>query len=163
MAAADNGVIGNANHLPWRIPEDLKRFKQLTSGHAVVMGRKTFESIGKPLPNRKNIVISRTMPAGEASGRIAVGSLEEALLAAQGCGEIFVIGGDSIYRQAMPLAQRLYVTHVHVAAEGDTFFPKISGEDWEQVSNSGAMVCSNSGLRYSFATYARRLRGNMPA
>ncbi|MDR1021922.1 MAG: dihydrofolate reductase [Prevotellaceae bacterium] len=163
MAAADNGVIGNANRLPWHIPEDLKRFKQLTSGHAVVMGRKTFESIGKPLPNRKNIVISRTMLAGEANGRIAVGSLEEALLAAQGSGEIFVIGGDSIYRQAMPLAQRLYVTHVHVDAEGDTFFPEISGEVWEQVANSGAMACGKSELRYSFATYARRSRESIPA
>jgi dihydrofolate reductase len=156
VAVASNGVIGNANQLPWRIPEDLKRFKLLTSGHAVIMGRKTFESIGKPLPNRKNIVVSRTMQAGEANGWVAVGSLEQALQAAQGSSEVFVIGGDSIYRQAMPLAQRLYVTRVHAAVEGDTFFPEISGEEWEQVACSDVMICGKSGLRYSFVTYVRR-------
>ncbi|MDR0414977.1 MAG: dihydrofolate reductase [Prevotellaceae bacterium] len=160
VAVADNGVIGHANRLPWHIPEDLRRFKRLTFGHVVVMGRKTFESIGKPLPNRKNIVISRTAQANSAAvGWVAAGSLQEALQEAQGYGgEVFVIGGDSVYRQAMPLVQRLYVTHVHATVEGDSFFPEISGEEWEPVDSSGIMVCDRSGLRYSFATYNRRAK-----
>jgi dihydrofolate reductase len=151
---ADNGVIGNANRLPWRIPEDLKRFRQLTTGHTVIMGRKTFESIGKPLPGRKNIVISQTTQVADTDNLVAARSLEDALQAAQG-DEAFIIGGDSVYRQAMPLVQRLYVTHVHTLAEGDTFFPEISGEDWVQVARSNVRTCGASGLKYNFAEYHR--------
>jgi dihydrofolate reductase len=155
VAVADNGVIGSGNRLPWRIPEDLKRFRQLTTGHTVIMGRKTFESIGKPLPDRKNVVISRTMPL---SGSVVVArSLEEALQAAQG-DELFIIGGDSVYRQAMPLVQQLHVTHVHTLAEGDAFFPEISEKDWVRVACSDVMACGASGLKYSFATYCRNAR-----
>ncbi|MDR0566438.1 MAG: dihydrofolate reductase [Prevotellaceae bacterium] len=154
VAVADNGVIGSANQLPWRIPEDLKRFRQLTTGHAVIMGRKTFASIGKPLPNRKNIVISQTMPASGGDSLAVARSLEEALQAAQG-DEVFIIGGDSIYRQALPLAQRLHVTHVHASVEGDAFFPEISEKDWVQVARSSAMTCNVSGLTFTFATYLR--------
>ncbi|MDR3188541.1 MAG: dihydrofolate reductase [Prevotellaceae bacterium] len=153
VAVADNGVIGNANRLPWHIPEDLRRFRQLTTGHTVIMGRKTFESIGKPLPNRKNVVISRTMPVGGAGHPVVVRSLADALQAAQGDNEAFIIGGDSVYRQAMPLAQRLYLTRVHTLADGDTFFPEVSEKDWLQTSASGAMLCSASGLTYELVTY----------
>ena len=152
---ADNGVIGSANRLPWRIPEDLKRFRQLTTGHAVIMGRKTFESIGKPLPDRKNIVISQTTPAPDDNSMVVVRSLQEALQAAQD-DKVFIIGGDSVYRQAMPLVQRLHVTHVHAAIDGDAFFPEISEKDWVQATRSVAMVCSTSGLTFTFATYLRR-------
>ncbi|MDR0712404.1 MAG: dihydrofolate reductase [Prevotellaceae bacterium] len=155
VAVADNGVIGNANRLPWHISEDLKRFKQLTAGHTVIMGRKTFESIGKPLPERKNVVISRTMQGGGADNLVVARSLQEALQPAQDDDEVFIIGGDSVYRQAMPLAQQLLVTHVHALVEGDTFFPEISGSDWVKTSDSGVMLCSASGLKYSFATYVR--------
>ncbi|MDR0688189.1 MAG: dihydrofolate reductase [Prevotellaceae bacterium] len=156
VAVADNGVIGNGNRLPWHISEDLKRFRQLTTGHTVIMGRKTFESIGKPLRGRKNVVISRAMQVAPAENLTVARSLQEALQAAQGDGEAFIIGGGSIYRQAMPLAQRMHVTHVHANVEGDTLFPEISGEDWVQTEGSGVMACSKSGLRYSFATYVRK-------
>ncbi len=126
VAVAQNGVIGQGNKLPWHIPEDLKRFKQLTTGHAVIMGRKTYESIGKPLPNRKNIVITR-QPGYDAPGTFVVSSLQEAIqLSSQWDDEeAFVIGGAEIYRQTIPLADRIYLTIVRQDVAGDTLFPPI--------------------------------------
>lgn len=126
VAIGDNLVIGKQNELLWHIPDDLKRFKQLTLGHPVVMGRKTFDSIidflGKPLPGRQNIVITRDT-SWSYEGVTVAHSLEEAIEAAQETDEVFIIGGEQIYRQALPLAERLYLTRIDDAKEGDAFFP----------------------------------------
>ncbi|RMF05826.1 dihydrofolate reductase [Candidatus Woesearchaeota archaeon] len=127
-------VIGKDNRLLWHIPEDLRNFKRITSGNIVIMGRKTFESIGRPLPNRTNIVISRTMP--EREGVIVCRSIPEALDEAEKHeGEIFIIGGANIYEQFMPLADRLLISLVEGSYEGDAFFPEIDDKEWEPVES----------------------------
>lgn len=131
VAVANGGVIGGDNRLLWHISEDLKRFKAITSGHPVVMGRKTWESLGRPLPNRTNVVITRNTGYG-AEGATVVGSLQEALALFPAEEEVFVIGGGEIYRQAMEVADRLYITKVCADYEGDTFFPDIDPDIWKQ-------------------------------
>lgn len=134
VAAAENNVIGRANELPWRLPDDLKRFKALTLGKPVVMGRKTFTSIGKPLPLRQNIVISRQ--AGfVAEGCTIVASIDEALAAADSASEVMVIGGADIYRQILPRIDQIYLTRVHAEIAGDTYFPDIVWEDWIELES----------------------------
>jgi len=131
VAAARNGVIGRDGDMPWRLSSDLKRFKAITMGRPIIMGRKTWESIGRPLPGRENIVIS-SRGDFEAPGAKVVSSLEEAIAAAResaGEGQVFIVGGGQIYRQAMPLADILHVTHVETEVEGDTSFPPI-GDEW---------------------------------
>lgn len=132
VAIATNGVIGGDNKLLWHISEDLKNFKRITLGHPMIMGRKTFESFPKALPNRQNIVITRN-PAYTANGADVVLSLDEALKIASPKDEIFIIGGGDIYRQAMPLADKLYITHVDLSPQGDTTFPDISSDEWREV------------------------------
>jgi dihydrofolate reductase len=125
VAMSDNRVIGIENRLPWHIPEDLKRFKKITSGHPIVMGRKTFESIGRPLPGRTNIVVTRNKDY-RAEGVFACFSLKEALEfagRAPGAEEIFVIGGGELFREALPMADRIYLTEVKWPYEGDAYFP----------------------------------------
>ena len=126
-AVSKNGVIGVDNKLPWDLPEDLKRFKELTTGNVVIMGRKTYESIGKPLPNRINIVITRNKDFF-VPGVITTNSLESALLKAGGDKHIFIIGGGEIYKQSIGFADKLYITEVDMEVEGDTKFPTISNE-----------------------------------
>nr|AIA11478.1 Dihydrofolate reductase [uncultured bacterium] len=130
-ALTDNYVLGKDNQLIWRLPEDLKNFKRLTSGFPVIMGRKTFESLGRPLPNRTNIIITRNTDY-QADGCVVAGSLEKAIDYAKPLtGEqVFVIGGGEIYAQALPLADRMYLTHVHTQLDGDAFFPEFSTQDW---------------------------------
>jgi dihydrofolate reductase len=166
-AVASNGVIGRDNGLPWRLPEDLKRFKALTLGHPVIMGRKTFDSIvamlGKPLPGRTSIVVTRAKapagagPQGEEAVCFAAG-LDEAIAAAMACagaGEIFVIGGAQIYALALPRAQRLYLTEVFTEAEGDAFFPPRKAAEWRELQREHGPE-TTPGLRYDFVTYERR-------
>jgi dihydrofolate reductase len=137
VAAADNDVIGRGNALPWHLPADLAHFKRLTMGKPILMGRRTFESIGRPLPGRSNIVITRD-PAFAAHGVRTVHSLDAALdLAAQialvdGSDELMVIGGAQIYAAALPRAQRLYLTRVHARPEGDAFLPAIDWSEWRE-------------------------------
>jgi dihydrofolate reductase len=135
---SQNRVIGVDNRLPWNIPEDLKRFRTLTSGHVIIMGRKTYESIGKPLPNRENRVITRQADFS-VQGVGTFGSLEEALSApiasAMAQDEIFVIGGGEIYKQALPLADRIYLTVIDQNFEGDAFFPDFSGLKFVEVAS----------------------------
>ncbi|MBB5285993.1 dihydrofolate reductase [Rhabdobacter roseus] len=133
VAVAENGVIGRDNQLIWRLPDDLKQFKRLTLGHPMIMGRKTYESIGKPLPGRTSIVITRDIHYAAQDVEV-VHSLEEALEAARrsGTDEVFVIGGGEVYRQALPLADRLYLTEVHGAFEGDTFFTIPDENQWAE-------------------------------
>lgn len=128
VAVAENGVIGDKNTLLWHISEDLRNFKRVTSGHPVIMGRKTFDSLGRPLPNRTNVVITRQNL--EIEGCKVVHSLEEALSLFSPEEEVFVIGGAQIYAEALPLADRFYLTRVHHAYEGDTSFPKWNESEW---------------------------------
>lgn len=133
VAVAENGVIGDKNTLLWHISEDLRNFKRVTSGHPVIMGRKTFDSLGRPLPNRTNVVITRQNL--EIEGCKVVHSLEEALSLFSPEEEVFVIGGAQIYAEALPLADRFYLTRVHHAYEGDTSFPKWNESEWSLVES----------------------------
>lgn len=136
-AIADNNVIGKAGELPWYIPEDLKHFRELTTGGIVIMGRKTHESVlkrlGRPLPNRTSVVVTSqddySVPEGVMKATSVFDALEK-----WGTGAVFVIGGSQVYKEALPLVDKLYVTHVHQATEGDVFFPEIDWSKWEVVS-----------------------------
>ncbi len=161
-AVAQNGVIGGGNTLLWDLPADMKHFRDTTRGHTVIMGRKTFESIGKPLPNRKNIVITRDASYTH-DGIDVVGSLEEALrLAALEQGkefeenqeevEVFVIGGGEIYKQAMEKANKLYITEIHQDFEGDTLFPTIDKNIWKETVREDH---KDESIPYSFIEYKK--------
>lgn len=133
-AASENNVIGNHGNIPWNIPEDLQHFRTITLGKPIVMGRKTYQSIGHPLPKRRNIVITRQKDF-KAEGCEVVGSLEDALqVAGKDSEEVFVIGGGEIYREALPKADRVYLTRVHATIEGDAYFPEFHPEHWNEVS-----------------------------
>jgi dihydrofolate reductase len=159
-AVAENGVIGRDNALPFRQSSDLKRFKALTIGKPVLMGRKTFVSIGKPLPGRTNIVVSRD-PGFTPDGVIVVRDMEQALRVAphdaerHGVGEIAAIGGTDIFTQLLPLADRLEITHVHARPEGDTYFPPIDATQWHPVARSDHPAGPQDEAGFSFVTYAR--------
>jgi dihydrofolate reductase len=153
-AVARNGAIGKNNQLLWHISEDLRYFKQITSGHTVIMGRKTFESIGKPLPNRANIVISRTL-APENNGVSVVPDLNAAIAQCRNEAEVFIIGGGSIYREALPLARRLYLTEVHADCDGDTFFPPLDTHRWKEISRQDFPNGVAFPLPFSFVVYEK--------
>lgn len=157
VAVAQNGVIGCGNRLIWHISEDLRRFKAITSGHPVVMGRKTFESLGRPLPNRTNVVITR-QKGYRAEGCTVAGSLEEAIALFDPSEELFIIGGGEIYRQAMPLADKLYLTVVCADYEGDTWFPAWDAADWELVNEERHERGAAFEHPYVFRDYVRRNR-----
>jgi dihydrofolate reductase len=152
-ALAENGVIGRGNTLPWRLPADLARFRRLTTGKPVIMGRKTYESIGRPLPNRLNIVLSRR-PDALPEGVVSVDSPEAAAAAAEDGprSETMVIGGAEIYRLFLPAAQRLYLTRVHRTVDGDTSFPPFDETEWREISRE--RHCSPE-LDYSFVDLER--------
>lgn len=154
------GGIGINNTLPWHLPEDLAHFKRLTTGHPIIMGRKTFDSIGRPLPNRRNIVITRNS-AWRQDGVETAGSIEEAL-ALLGGQEGFVIGGAEIYRQSMALATRLIVTEIAGTYQCDAFFPAIDRAIWQETARE-AQVSEKSGLHYAYVTFERLQGGNKPA
>ncbi len=153
VARARDGVIGRGNALPWHLPEDLQHFKATTLGHPIVMGRRTFESIGRPLPGRRNIVVSAD-PHWSHAGCERAGSLEDALRRCAGLPEAFVVGGARLYRQAMAIADRLIVTDIDLAVEGDAHFPDVDPADWALTEERGAV--SRTGLRYAIRTFVRR-------
>jgi dihydrofolate reductase len=159
VAAARNRAIGLNNRMPWHLPEDLKYFKRVTLGKPVIMGRNTFESIGRPLPGRPNIVISRN--AGyQVAGVTLVTSLEEALSAAErllpaGQDEVMVIGGAQIYAQALPLATRLYLTEVDAEPEADAFFPPLDRQVWRETARARHPACDRNPHAYSFVVLER--------
>lgn len=153
VAMAKNRVIGANNTLPWHLPADLKRFKALTMGHTIIMGRRTYESIGKPLLGRNNVVISRQSNL-VLPGVTVVSSIERAVDRANS-GEAFIIGGADIYRHALPMAQRILLTEVHGSFEGDTFFPALGPEDWREILRENHKD-DLSGLAYDFVTLERR-------
>lgn len=130
VAHATNRAIGKDNQLLWHLPNDLKFFKKITTGHTVIMGRKTFESIGRPLPNRRNIVITRNKHV-QAEGVEVVASIKEAIQKCVNEVEIFFIGGGEIYRQILPIANRIYLTLVHTSMDADTFFPELDPSEWQ--------------------------------
>jgi dihydrofolate reductase len=153
-AVAQNGVIGADNSLPWRISEDLQRFKALTLGHPIVMGRKTFESLGRPLPGRRNIVVTRSRDYA-APGCVVVGSLDEALEAVTDSeNSVFIIGGEDIFRQALPLANCIELTEIKRDFAGNTHFPAVDWADWQE--HERTMHVSKDGLAFDFVTYQRR-------
>ena len=133
VAMAKNRVIGNDNRMPWHLPADFAWFKKNTLGHPVIMGRKTFESIGKPLTGRRNIVVSRN-PHWHAEGCEVFASLPAALLFCQGGGDVFIIGGATLYNEALDRADRLYITEVDATPIGDTWFPTLLATEWREVS-----------------------------
>ena len=151
VAISRNRVIGNNNQLIWSLPADLKRFKQMTTGNPVVMGRKTYESIGKPLPNRRNIIITRDNEY-KAEGCEIVNSLEEALMLCNN--DCFIIGGGEIYKQSMGLADKIYLTIVNEDFEGDTFFPEI-GSEWIKVNREDHEPDEKNKYKYSFIEYEK--------
>jgi dihydrofolate reductase len=151
VAMSKNRVIGNNNELIWKLSSDLKRFKELTTGHPVVMGRKTYESIGRPLPNRRNIIITRNSEY-EVEGCEVVSSLEEALLLTNN--DCFIIGGGEIYKQSLELADKIYLTLVHKDFEGDTQFPELSKE-WAIIDNKDFEADQKNEYNYSFIEYDR--------
>ncbi|PWJ54289.1 dihydrofolate reductase [Dyadobacter jejuensis] len=151
VAVSENGVIGRENALIWRLPADLKRFKALTMGHPIIMGRKTFESIGRPLPGRSSIVIS-TQVDYRPEGVFMVKSIEEAIAKARSLetDESFIIGGGEIYRQTMPMADKLYLTKVKTTVEGDTFFEIPTNASWEEVFSEKHVADSTHEYSYEF-------------
>jgi dihydrofolate reductase len=154
-AVADNGVIGRDGGLPWHLPADLKRFKKLTTGRHMVMGRRTWDSIGRrPLPGRPTIVVSRD-PAFVAEGARVARSLEEALELAAGADEVFVAGGQAIYWEALPVADRVYLTRVHASFEGDTFFPAFDASAWRVVVEERHEADEKNPHAHTFRVYER--------
>lgn len=160
-AVADNGVIGRDGELPWWLPGDLKRFRGLTLGKPVIMGRRTFASIGRPLPGRSNIVLTRD-PKFRAEGVRVAPSLDEALRMAKdeagrlNANEIAVIGGSALYAETLPRADRLYLTEVHASPEGTTHFPAFDKRDWHEVSREGPLQHTGELHAYTFVVYDRR-------
>jgi dihydrofolate reductase len=152
VAMASNRCIGRDNTLPWRLPADLKRFKQLTLGHTLVMGRKTYESIGRPLPGRTSIVVTRQRDYAPEGVQVAH-SLEQALALARGT-EVFIAGGADLYRQAMDRVRRLYLTRLERAYEGDTFFPELDLSGWRLVAEEHHPATATE-PPFSFLTYER--------
>jgi dihydrofolate reductase len=157
VAAAENNAIGKNNQLLWHLPNDLKFFKNTTWGMPVIMGRKTFEAVNKPLPGRFNIVITRQAD-WKADGVITAIDLQDALnkAAATNCNEIFVIGGGEIYKQSMEMADKIYMTRVHAALEGDTFFPAIDETQWKIDSLQEFPADEKHAFAYSFQAWIRK-------
>ena len=156
VAAAENNVIGKDNQLIWHLSDDLKRFKKLTSGHHIIMGRKTFESFPKPLPNRTHIVITRQKEYKVPKGVIVVHTMKEAVsVAALSDAEPYVIGGGEIYKQALPFATKIELTRVHHEFEGDTYFPEIDTKDWKETANEFHPKDKDHEYEFSFITYER--------
>jgi len=154
VAIAGNNAIGKENKLLWHIPEDLKRFKRITSGHAVIMGKKTFESLPvRPLPGRINIVITDEK-SDNFPGCIMAYSIEDSIIKSPD-DECFIIGGGSVYRQFLPHAEQMYITKIHKDFEADTYFPEIDLTEWNLTEESVIQIDENSNLEYSFRIYKK--------
>lgn len=156
VGLSENYCIGNHNQLPWRQSADLQRFKRLTMGKPVIMGRKTYESIGKPLPGRANIIVTRDKNY-QAEGCIIEHSLEQAVENHLHLPEFFIIGGEQIFKEALPLADRMYLTWIHAQIEGDAFFPKWATREWREVEREDHTADEKNEYDYSFVKLERRL------
>jgi len=155
VAIAENNAIGKENKLLWHLPADLKHFKAITTGHPLIMGRKTYESVGKPLPGRRNIVITRD-PALSLPGVEVVNSLDAAIALCEGTEEVFIGGGAEIYKMAMPITNRIYLTVVEAVFDADTFFPVISPDEWEETARESHGPDEKNALGYTFSTLLRK-------
>jgi dihydrofolate reductase len=155
VAMARNRTIGVNNMLPWRCPEDLKHFKSLTMGHHMIMGRKTYDSIGKPLPGRTTVIVTRNNEL-KIEGCVVSHSLEEAISLCVGDDEIFIVGGAELYRQAMPLVDTLYVTEIQQDVDGDAHFPEFSKNEWQEIAREVRSQETPQPLAYHFVTYRRK-------
>jgi len=156
-AVADNYAIGKSNNLPWYLPADLKHFRQLTTGHAVVMGKRTFESLPKgPLPNRKNIVLTSIMSEGVNKGYFEADSLDDAIFLCEHEEQVFIIGGATVYKQCINKVDSMYITWIHKEFSADTFFPKINFEKWEEVNRQDFEPDEQNAYPYSFCEYSRK-------
>ena len=154
VAISEDSVIGRGGDLPWRLPDDLKRFRATTMGHPIVMGRKTWESIGRPLPGRTNVVVTR-QPDYRAPGATVVHSLDEALARFRDADEVFVIGGEELFRLALPRVERLHVTRVHARVEGDVFFPPDAFVGFHLVAEERHAADERHEHPFSFLLYER--------
>ncbi len=155
VAASANGVIGADGELPWHLPDDFRYFKQVTMGKPIVMGRRTWESIGRPLPGRQNIVVTRQRDF-EAAGTTVVDSPEAAVATADETDELMIIGGGEIYRRFLPIAHRVYLTRVEVDVEGDTFFPALDDAEWRLASTESHPADERHAWAFEFRVYERR-------
>lgn len=155
VAMSENRVIGKDNKLIWHLPADLKRFKQLTMGHHVIMGRKTFESIGRVLPGRTFIIVTRQKDF-QFPGCLVADSIEKAIELCKNDAESFIIGGAQIYNQALPLADKIYLTQIHQSFEGDVFFPEINKEEWNITLQENHKADEKNLYAYSFVDYERK-------
>lgn len=156
-AVADNFAIGKSNNLPWHLPADLKRFKQLTTGHAIVMGKRTFESLPiGPLPNRKNIVLTSIMSEGVNEGYFEADSLEDALYLCEHEEKVFIIGGATVYRQCIDKVDTMYITWVHKEFSADTYFPEFNPDEWDEINHEDHAADENNPYAYTFSEYIRK-------
>lgn len=155
VAMAENRVIGVGGRLPWHLPNDLQHFKRTTLGHTVIMGRKTWESVGRPLPGRTNVVITRQDGYRVAPGVHVVHSLTEALEHAEGGEEAFVIGGGEVFEMALPRCDRVYMTVVHAVLEGDTVFPEATPGEWQLVAEERHTADERNEYPHTFRVYER--------
>lgn len=160
-AMAENRTIGRNNRLPWKLPEDLKYFKRTTMGNSIIMGRKTWESIGRPLPGRTNIVISRDSNYEAEKAKVvnslgAAITLAENLAAIDGSKEAFIIGGAGLYKEALPLADRFHLTRVHAQVEGDTFLAEFNEDEWREVSRKYFKKSDTNPYNYTICLLQRR-------
>ena len=156
LAISENQVIGRDGDLPWHLPADLKRFKKLTVGHTLLMGRKTFESIGRPLPKRRSLVLSRDS-SYQAPGIEVAPSLRQALELAAGDDEVFVIGGARVFEESLPMADRLYLTRVHAEVGGDVTMPEFSPDSWQLVSEERHEADQRHAFPFTFQVFERQL------
>ena len=154
VAISENNAIGKNNQLLWYLPADLKHFKNITTGHTVIMGRKTYDSVGKPLPNRRNIIITRQDITIE--GCEVVKSIEDALALCTAEEEAFIVGGAEIYRQSIHLTDRIYLTIVHQKFDADSFFPEINYTEWKETEHEDHQPDEKNKIPYSFITLDRR-------
>jgi dihydrofolate reductase len=156
-AVADNYAIGRSNDLPWYLPADLKHFKELTTGHTIVMGKRTFESLPKgPLPNRKNIVLTSIMSEGVNEGYFEADSLEDALYLSEHEEQVFIIGGATVYRQSIHKVDYLYITWIHKDFTANTYFPEIDFNEWEEVKHEDHEADKKNVYPYTFSEYKRK-------
>ena len=154
VAISENNAIGKNNQLLWYLPADLRHFKNITTGHTVIMGRKTYDSVGKPLPNRRNIIITRRDITIE--GCEVVKSIEDALALCANENEVFIVGGAEIYKQSIHLTDRIYLTIVHQKFDADSFFPEINYNVWKETAHEDHQPDEKNNLPYSFITLERR-------
>lgn len=159
-ATSTNHALGKDNQLVWHLPNDFKRFKTLTSGHFIIMGRKTFESFPKPLPNRTHVIITRQKNYEVPEGCIVVSSLEKAIEACPKNEEIYIIGGGEIYKQAIEIADKVELTRVHTEVEADTFFPEINLEEWKIVFEEHHAKDENHAFDFTFQTFVKANRNS---